>query len=81
MEVNSLKGLISHQIHEIYRQKGAEYVKGKTCANNGKSIRENSGKEAVAPFKLTTGHDCLAQMKIYQSSECSIATSKYYHGC
>ena len=60
LDVNSVMKLIIYQIHEICRKVVAEQEKKEKFVNNGKSIKKNPAKEAVATFRLTFSHNCLA---------------------
>jgi head-tail adaptor len=62
-----------------YKQEANELTTTKKWRDNHKIWAEYKGKprkEAVANFRLRTGHDCLAahlrKTGIYESSECTI---------
>ena len=70
---------MNHKIATKYKQEANELAATKKWRDIHKILAEYKGKprkEAVANFRLTTGHDCLAahlrKIGIYASSECTL---------
>jgi len=79
LQADSLKKLLNSKIANKYKQVADELATTKKWREIHKIWVEYKGKprnEAVANFRLKTGHDCLAahleRIGIYESSECTV---------
>ena len=78
-QADTLKKLLNCKIAKKYKQEANELAATKKCRDIHKIWAEYKGEarmEAVANFRLKTGHDCLGahlrKTGIYESSECTI---------
>jgi len=79
LQADSLEKLLNQKIATWYKQEADELAATKKWRDIHKIWAEYKGrtrKEAVANFRLKTGHDCLEdhlrKIGIYESSECTI---------
>jgi hypothetical protein len=82
LNFETIKRLIKKKTQEKFAQE-ARASSSKTQCQNIKSTWENKNKprkQAVANFRLNTGHDCLAahlhRLKIYSHNHCIICKQK-----